>query len=75
MCLPKNKAAQAPVTAPAPAPAPPAPSAAVAQSDPQNDENTESLAERAKRRGTSSLRIPLSTGGSGGGTGLNIPQG
>jgi hypothetical protein len=62
------------VKPPAPSAPPPAPSAAVAQSDPTNDSLNEDSMEKTKRRGRSSLRIPL-IGGGGGGTGLNIPNG
>ncbi len=60
------------VEPPAPAPAPPAPSADVSQSDPQNLESSMSVADRARRRGRSSLRIDRMVGGTGGGVGLNI---
>jgi len=63
------------VETPAAAPPPAAPSAQVAQADPQAEVNSNTANERAKKKGRNALRIPLSTGGGAGGTGLNIPVG
>lgn len=70
MCKPK--APKPVITAQAPDPA--ERSAEVVQSDPANLD-AEADGNRAKRKGRSSLRIPLSVGGTGGGSGLNIPTG
>lgn len=60
---------------PAAAPPPAAPSAQVAQADPMAEVNSATDNARAKKKGRSALRIPLSTGGGAGGSGLNIPVG
>ena len=74
MCKPK---VQAPAqVAPAPTPAPSAPSATAAQADPQSPEasNSEDSLARMKRKGRNALKIDLSMGGTGGGSGLNVPN-
>jgi hypothetical protein len=58
----------------APAPAPEAPNALSMQDSPENQDGA-TAAERARRKGRNALRIPLSMGGAGGGSGLNIPKG
>lgn len=70
MCPPK--APKSSPQAPAAAPAPPAPAASVAQADPMtpSGETQDSIENRVRRRGRSSLRIdPMSSDN----TGLNIP--
>ena len=67
--------AKATPQAPAPAPAPAAPSAQVAQAEPQNTDPSNDAIDNARRKGRNALRIPLSMGGAGGGTGLNLPVG
>lgn len=67
MCMFKK-----PKTPPAPAPAPVGPEASVERIDVPE----EVRGNKAKRSGRSSLRIPRTSsniGGTGGGTGLNIP--
>lgn len=66
---------QQPAEAPAPAPAPAQPSAAVVQAGAENEDTSPEALDRAKRKGRSSLRIPLNVGGAGGGSGLTLPVG
>jgi hypothetical protein len=58
----------------APAPAPEAPNALSMQQSPENQDDM-TAQERARRKGRNALRIPLTMGGVGGGSGLNIPRG
>jgi hypothetical protein len=76
MCKPKTpKIEQAAATPPAPTPAPAAPSAAVAQADPQSPEvGSEDATTKMKRKGRNALKIDLTMGGTGGGSGLNVPN-
>lgn len=71
MCLPKSKPQKVETVA-----APPAPSAPADTVASPEETTAEGSANRAKRKGRSSLRIDLASSNSGsGGTGLNIPQG
>ncbi len=76
MCKPKTpKIEQAAQVAPAPTPAPAAPSATVAQADPQSPEvSSEDALTKMKRKGRNGLKIDLNMGGTGGGSGLNVPN-
>lgn len=70
MCFPKVKTPTPQVQAPLASSPPPASSAAeVAEAK----VDTDSVVEKAKRRGRNALVIPLQMGGTAGGTGLNIP--
>ncbi|MFB2563641.1 hypothetical protein [Rhizobium sp. IMFF44] len=74
MCPPKVKQQKIEPVAP---PAPPAqPAATVNQSAPQTPDETspEQASIKAKRKGRSSLRIPLDAGVGSGATGINVPQ-
>lgn len=73
MCKPKVSTPK--VEPPAPTPAPAAPSAAANQADPQSPEvGSENEATKLKRKGRNALKIDLNMGGTGGGSGLNIPN-
>jgi hypothetical protein len=74
MCPPKVKQQKVEPIAQAAPPAQPA--ATVNQSAPQSPDelSPEAAAIKAKRKGRSSLRIPLDAGVGGGATGINVPQ-
>lgn len=74
MCPPKVKQQKVEPIAQAAPPAQPA--ASQNQSGPQTPDEVspEAAAIKAKRKGRSSLRIPLDAGVGGGATGINIPQ-
>ncbi|OCJ65263.1 hypothetical protein A6U96_23275 [Agrobacterium tumefaciens] len=74
MCKPKVTQQKVEPVAQTPPPAQPA--ATVNQSAPQtpDEASPEAAALRAKRKGRSSLRIPLDAGVGGGNTGINVPQ-
>ena len=68
----QQQAQQAAQQAPAPAPAAPVPPAQVQETEGMTEQER---LELARKKGRSGLRIDLSMGGTGGGSGLNIPQG
>ena len=75
MCKSKSRPAPQPKPV-APAAPPPAPNAPVAAPGPEGKEMSEQArAEAARKKGRAALRIDLSVGGVGGGSGLNVPQG